>query len=118
MDEIDNTPELKKQSSSTMPTIEIDKDIQDNPKICFFINIWKRNSKVLNAVLKQNQTLMKDALKSALYLVPDMFEFENKHYFFRQEVKKLLRAQNQFHESIQVNVDRSNLMQIFEDSFN
>jgi len=48
-------------------------------------------------------------------MYPELFEFDNKHYFFRQELKRM----KQLNQSggVHITVNRNRLFRIFEDSY-
>lgn len=50
-----------------------------------------------------------------IYVVPSIFDFDNRHNFFRQEIKRLKRVGG--HEHIRIVVNRNRMFRIFEDSY-
>ena len=73
-----------------------------------------KNKLNINHLLRHNKEFLKK-IKHAIYLFPSLFDFENKHYFFRQELKQLKKQH--YSQGIQVTVDRSKMFRIFEDSY-
>lgn len=48
-----------------------------------------KNKVNLNHLIRQNKQILKDSLRHAIYIMPELFEFDNKNFFFRQELKKM-----------------------------
>jgi len=59
--------------------------------------------------------LIRDSLKSMIYVVPDIFDFDNKHHFFRQEINKIKRSSR--YNTLRVEVKRDSQVRIFQNSF-
>lgn len=117
-----NKPKIKMSQEFTSTTGKetpkvhglVDKD-QIPERLENFINHAIRNKVNLNHLIRQNKQILKDSLRHAIYLVPELLSFDNKHYFFRQELKKLKQAN--YGNPIQVTVNRNKLFRIFEDSY-
>ena len=50
-----------------------------------------------------------------IYVVPSIFYFDNKHNFFRQEIKRMKRVGG--HESIRTVANMNRMFRIFEESY-
>lgn len=66
-------------------------------------------------MIRQNQNLIRDYLKYMIYVVPQIFDFDNKHHFFRQELKRMKRNEGQ--DAIRIVVNRNRMFRIFEESY-
>jgi len=93
----------------------IDESYLKDNRISFFVELCTKNNKIFNTLIRQNQTLIRDSLKHMIYVVPEIFDFDNKHHFFRQEIKKMKRTGA--YDAIRIAVNRTHIFRIFEESF-
>ena len=93
----------------------IDEKYFKDTRVSFFIDLCTKSNKIFNTLIRQNQNLIRDSLKHMIYVVPHIFDFDNKHHFFRQEIKKIKRVGG--YDNININVNRNRRFRIFEDSF-
>ena len=84
----------------------------DCPSKDSFQAFCDRNRKVLNLLVKQNPSLLKDTFNSLVTKFPSLLDFENKRKYFRTEIRSL-RPQRGY-DSIRLNVRRH---EVFMDSF-
>ena len=111
--EVCEMEELEEEGKTT-PVVGI--QVQQLPeKLQVFIDQAMKNKVSLNQLIRDNKNLLKESLKPAVMVIPQLFDFDNKFYYFRQEMKRL--KQEGSYETIQVTVNRNRLMRIFEDSY-
>ena len=89
----------------------VSEDYLKSERVSFFIDFCTKHSRII----RQNQNLIRDSLKHVVYVVPHLLDFNNKHHFFRQEIKKMKRTGH--HDIIRIVVNRNKMFRIFEDSY-
>jgi hypothetical protein len=114
-----NKPHIVMQDYHTAEKKEvvsfIDEEFLKETRISFFIDVCTKNNKIFNSLIRQNQTLIRDSLKHMIYVIPEIFDFDNKHNFFRQEIKKIKRIGA--YDTIRISVNRNRMFRIFEESY-
>jgi hypothetical protein len=93
----------------------IDEEFFKDERIKFFIDLCTKHNKIFNALIRQNQYLIRDSLKHVIYVVPEIFDFDNKHHFFRQEIKKIKKVGA--YDALRIGVNRDRAFRIFQDSY-
>ncbi len=80
--------------------------IETLTELCF------SNKKVVNKLIKQKSQNFLQEMEPIIRQMPNLLDFENKRFFFRQELRKLKK--NQYYEQIHLYIRRED---IFMDSY-
>jgi hypothetical protein len=107
--------EEEKYASQKVSTSFIDEKYLKDTRVSFFVNVCNKHNKIFNALVRQNQYMIRDSLKYVIYVVPTLLDFDNKHHFFRQEIKRMKRLNH--YDSIRIAVNRNKMFRIFEESY-
>ena len=93
----------------------IDEKYFEDERVKFFVDLCSKHIKIFNSLIRQNISLMRDSLKHMIYVVPHIFDFDNKHHFFRQEIKRMKRAHG--YNPLRIDCKRDNFVKIFQTSY-
>ncbi len=84
----------------------------NNPRISMCSDFCFKNKRVINKLIRQKPQAFLVEIDSLIRDMPHLLDFDNKRWWFKQELKKLKRAQ--YHEQVSLYIRRDD---IFMDSY-